>query len=187
MDGALGWISAVAEWFGQFVPRWVVVPTTHGAVKFVRGSRVVLLGPGLHFYWPLVTIFVLHPVAEQTTDLAAQTITTGDGRAALVRAVIAYEIENLETLIARNFDPDDTIKDIAAGVLHDVCSSYATWGEFYDAARDKRRLARILLNDATTALRPYGVRVLRMSLLDLALCRVYRVVQATDTATITHG
>ena len=95
MDGALGWISAVAEWFGQFVPRWVVVPTTHGAVKFVRGSRVVLLGPGLHFYWPLVTIFVLHPVAEQTTDLAAQTITTGDGRPALVRAVIAYEIEKV--------------------------------------------------------------------------------------------
>ena len=134
MDGALGWISAVAEWFGQFVPRWVVVPTTHGAVKFVRGSRVVLLGPGLHFYWPLVTIFVLHPVAEQTTDLAAQTITTGDGRPALVRAVIAYEIENLETLIARNFDPDDTITlgrygstEEMANTVGFLCSSQASF------------------------------------------------------------
>lgn len=187
MEGALGWISAIAEWVGQFIPRWVVVPATHGAVKFVRGSQVVNLGPGVHFYWPLVTVFVLHPVAEQTTDLPAQTITTGDGRSALVRGMVAYEVDDLEALIARNFDPDDSIRDIAGGVIHDVCAQYATWGEFYDAARDRRKLSRTLLAETAAALKPYGVKVLRVSLLDLALCRVYRVVAATDSASVVRG
>lgn len=187
MEGALGWISAIAEWVGQFIPRWVVVPTTHGAVKFVSGQRVVKLGPGVHFYWPAVTVFVLHPIAEQTTDLPAQTITTGDGRSVLVRGMVAYAIDDLEMLIANNFDPDDSIRDIVAGVIHDVCAQYETWGDFYEAARDRRKLPRTLLAEAASALRPYGVKVLRVSLLDVAVCRVYRVVAATDTANVIRG
>jgi len=184
MEGALGWISAVADWVGQFIPRWVIVPTTHAAIKFVKGSTVVKLGAGLHFYWPLTTQFVIHPVVRQANDLRAQTIVTTDHRTAVVAGLIVFEVADAEKLLAQTFDPDETIRDVAVSAIHDVCIQYA-WPDLHASARSGA-LDRQLLKEARRHLDRYGVRVLKMTLTDMAPCRVYRVVQASDATTSTH-
>jgi regulator of protease activity HflC (stomatin/prohibitin superfamily) len=178
MEGALAWVSEIARWVGQFVPRWVIVDTTHGAVKFVRGSKVVALGPGWHLYWPLTTNFTLYPTARQAADLRTQTVVTRDGRSIAVGGLIIYEISDIELIVAHTFDPDQTIKDISMTVVHDVCCQ-KTWDEI-TAAQRTGELDREMRREAKKQLDSYGVRVLKTMLTDLAPCRVLRLVSSVS-------
>ncbi len=175
MEGALAWISQLVAWIGQFIPRWIIVPPTHGAVKFVKGSRVVKLGCGIHWYWPVMTQFELHPTARQAIDLRTQTIVTADDRVIAVGGLIVCEISDVEAILARTFDPDQTIKDISMGVLHDVLCS-KTWADI-KAEQQSGALDRELRREVKKQLDDYGVKVLRTTLTDLAPCRVIKLLQ----------
>lgn len=172
--GAFDWISNIVAWFGQWIPRWQIVRTTHGMVKFIWGKKVQTLGPGWHVYWPFSTDIVIYPTARQAVNLANQTISTKDGKTAMVGGMLVYEVHDLEALIAHTFDPDDTVKDIAAAALHDACCT-KTWDELQEGQRSGR-LDTELRNEMKKGLAKYGVTVLRTTLTELALCRVLKLV-----------
>lgn len=178
MESALGWLGAIMDWIGQFIPRIEILPTTDGAVKFVRGSRVVPIGAGLHVYWPLTTKFIRLAVATQTLDLRPQKLTTADDKTVIVGGLISYEIEDIKKALADTWNVDATIKDASLRAVTRTVLSLS-WDELKSKAR-KGTLDTILRNEARKALEPYGVRVLEMSLTDLATTRVYSLVQATN-------
>jgi regulator of protease activity HflC (stomatin/prohibitin superfamily) len=178
MDSALAWVGQIAEWLGRFVPRLLLLNTTEGAVKFVRGSRPVLLTPGLHFYWPLVTEVKAWVVARQSVNLPTQTVTTRDGKVIAVGGLLIFRIEDAMPLIAHTWNADQTIRDISAGVFHAVCSQ-AEWGELQMASHDGT-LNRTLKKELRRRLSRFGVRVLDALLTDLAPCRVLKVIQTTS-------
>jgi regulator of protease activity HflC (stomatin/prohibitin superfamily) len=178
MDSALAWIGHLAEWFGRLLPRWIILNTTEGAVKFVGGSRPVPLGPGIHWYWPARTEIKSWVVARQSVNLPAQTITTKDGKVIAVGGVIIFRIEDALELIAHVYNPDETIRDLAAGVIHDVCSQ-SEWGELQMAIQSGA-LNRELRRGMRKKLTPFGVRVLASTLTDFAPCRVLKVLQSTS-------
>jgi regulator of protease activity HflC (stomatin/prohibitin superfamily) len=95
MEGALAWIGQLAEWIGRFFPRWQIVTSTHGGVKFVRGARVVPLAPGMHWFWPLTTELLLYPTARQAVDLRSQTFVTADNKTIAVGGLIVYEVKDI--------------------------------------------------------------------------------------------
>lgn len=176
MDSALAWIGQIAAWIGQFIPRWQIVDTTRGAVKFVRGSRVVKLGPGLHWFWPVLTDFHVYPTARQAVDLRAQTFVTEDDKTIVVGGLIVYEIEDIEKILAHTYDPEETIRDITLSAIHDVCCQMS-WDEL---KREQRRgtLDTKLRRESQKGLIDYGVKVLKTTLTDLAPCRVLKLVQS---------
>jgi regulator of protease activity HflC (stomatin/prohibitin superfamily) len=179
MDAAFAWLSDLVSWLGQFFPRWTILKTTHGGVKFVRGSRVVKCGPGIHWYWPATTVFEEHPTARQSVNLKSQTITTLDGKTVIVGGLIVFEIHDIEAILAHTWDPDETIADITLGAIHDVCSARA-WSDIQEQQRSGL-LDRDLRREARKVLDTYGVRVLRLTLTDLAQARVLKIVQATTS------
>ena len=120
VGGALTWLSEIIQWLGEFIPRWIIIRTTHGGVKFVRGKRVVVLYPGIRWYWPIVTELITYPTARQTTPLRAQTLTTIDGKVVAVGGMIVYEIEDIEKLLAHSYDADQTIEDLALTAISAV-------------------------------------------------------------------
>lgn len=191
MDGALAWISQIASWIGQFVPRWHVLEPTQAAVKMI-GRRLrywradlpdlVTQRRGVVVWWPALTAIVIYPVARQGNDLRAQTIVTRDERTFTVAGMIVYEIEDVEKIVAQTFDPDDTIRDIALTAIHDACIQHTAdtlMGGARDGSLDKEMRA-----EAQKALRPYGVKVIKLTLTDLAPCRVYRLVMSVPTERI---
>src|SRR5216684_1090213 len=103
MESALAWIGKLAEWIGAFVPRWIILDTTYGGVKYVGGKRPVALGPGIHWYWPARTTTDLYPTARQTDDLRSQTVVTADDRAIVVGAQITYEVSDIMKLLPTTF------------------------------------------------------------------------------------
>lgn len=169
------WISDAVGWVGQFIPRWRIVETTRGAVKFVRGSKVVVLGPGWHVYWPVMTLFEDYPTARQGVALRAQTLVTTDDKVIAVGGLIVYEIRDLEAIVAHTFDPDETIRDITLSAIHDVCCR-KTWDEL-KAGQRSGRLDVELRQEAAKGLGSYGVKVLKVTLTDLAPCRVLKLIQ----------
>jgi regulator of protease activity HflC (stomatin/prohibitin superfamily) len=171
---AFVWLSDLIKWFGEFFPRWRIVNTTKGAVKWVWGKRVVKLGPGWHVYWPFSTQFQMYPTARQATDLRPQVVTTADNRTVLVGGLITYEIVDIEAILARTYDPEETIADIALTAFHSVCCR-KTWAELRDG-QTSGMLDKEIRFVARKFLGPYGVRVLKTSLTDLAPTQVMKLV-----------
>lgn len=178
MDQALGWIGAIIEWFGQFFPRWRVVPTTHGWVKWVKGSTVKSGGAQIVFWWPAVTEIKVYPVVRQALDLRPQTISTKDDKPILVGGLITYRIFDIEKALAETWDVDETIKDSALTAIHRVVSKM-TWAELKDAEQQDL-LDQKLRAAARKVLEPFGVRVMKMSITDMAPTRVLKLAMSTD-------
>lgn len=183
MESAFAWIGNIAAWFGQWVPRWEIVRTTHGAIKFVWGKEIVVLGPGWHVYWPFSTDFVVYPTARQADNLSNQTMVTKpdaahpDGKTILVGGMIVYEVHDLAALIAHTFDPDATIREIAAAAVHDVCAS-KTWNELQEG-QQSGKLDTELKNEMKKGLSKFGVTVLRTTLTELSPCRALKLVSGS--------
>jgi regulator of protease activity HflC (stomatin/prohibitin superfamily) len=178
MESAFAWLGSVMEWIGAFIPRVEILPTTDGAVKFVRGHKIVPLGPGLHVYWPLTTKFTRLAVVQQTLDLRPQKLITKDDRTVVVSGIISYEIGDIKKALADTWNVDATIKDaVLRATTRTVLA--LTFEELKEKAR-KGTLDTILRNEARKALEQYGVNVIEMSLADFAPTRVYSLVQATN-------
>lgn len=175
MESALAWIGQIMEWIGRFFPRWVILDTTEGAVKFVHGSKAIALGSGIHWYWPLVTTLQQYPTARQADNLRTQTIVTMDDKVIVVGGMLVYEVADIEKLLAHTHNAATTVTDIALTAVHDVCCQLS----WEDLKQEQRRgtLDTKLKNTTQKALNEYGVKVIKTMLTDLAPCRVVKLMQ----------
>jgi regulator of protease activity HflC (stomatin/prohibitin superfamily) len=179
MNGALEWIGQLIEWVGKFIPRWVIMDTTEGGVKFVCGKNAKGIGPGIHWYWPLVTTIVMYPTARQADNLRSQTMVTQDDRVIVVEGMIVYSVTDVLTLLSTSHSAATTIKDIALTAVHDVCCNMS----LTELMSENRRgtLDTKLKNAAQKVLASYGVKVEKMMLIELAPCRVLKLIQTTSS------
>ena len=115
MEAAFAWLGEIINWVGRWIPRLTIVTTTEGWVKFVRGKRVVSGSAGLVWHWPLITALQVFPVARDSINCKAQTITTPSGETILIEAVVIYEITDIEKLVAHTTSPTLTIEDVTLG------------------------------------------------------------------------
>ena len=178
MGNALAWIGQIFDWFGRFIPRWVIYDTTEGAVKFVRGYKTTALGPGIHWYWPVTTRISEYPTAFQADRLQTQTLVTTDDKVIIVGAMISYSVTDILPLVAGTHYAQTTVKNLAMTAVHDVCCRMS-WEELKGEQR-KGTLDTKLRNMAQRALVKYGVKVEQLTLIDLAPTRVLKLMQSTS-------
>lgn len=178
MDNAFAWIGQIADWLGKFFPRWFILDTTEGAIKYVRG-RPTFCQPGMvHWFWPVTTSLVVYPVARQTDRLETQTIETTDGKTFIVAGTITYLVHDLMALVTTTHSPSTTVIELAASAIHDICCDYA-W-DVLQLKQRKGTLKTELKNEAQKQLKDYGVTVLKVQLTSLARARVFKVSQSTS-------
>lgn len=178
MDSALAWIGQIAEWLGRFIPRREIVDVTEGGVKFVRGNEPKYCGPGIHWYWPWMSTWFAYPTARQADRLQTQTMTTEDGKVIIVGGMIVYAVEDLLQLATTTYLPEKAVKDISLTAIHDVVCNM-TWDDLQQQQR-KGTLDTKLKNAAQRQLSDYGVKVIKLMLIDLAPTRVLRLSQSTS-------
>lgn len=179
MENAFAWLREIAEWLGRFIPRWVVLDTTEGAIKYKGGRVPVTCKAGIHFYWPVRSTFVTFPTARQTDRLETQTMETSDGITFIVSGTLTHEIEDLGLLIPYTYSASATIIDLAMTAIHDICSD-ETWANLNDR-KQRRSLKTALKNAAQDQLKEYGVKVHKLQINSLARCRVLKISQSTAT------
>lgn len=178
MESALAWIGQIAEWIGKFFPRWIVMPVNMGGVKYVGGSRVVAMGPGIHWYWPARTVIDTYPTARQTDNLPSQNLMTADHKVIGVGALVIYDVSDVARLLSTTHSAQRTIQDIALAAIHGVCCDM-TLSALHEEQR-RGTLDTKLKNAAKRQLEDYGVRVLKVQLTDFSPSRVLRLVQSTQ-------
>lgn len=178
MDSAFIWLREIAEWLGRFVPKWIILDTTEGAIKYVKGKRIVMCGPGVHWHWPITTTWQAYPTAQQTDRLETQTMVTTDGKTFIVAGTITYWVTDLSLLLPVVHMATRNTVDLSMVALHDVCCEMS-WEELQSENR-RGTLKTKLKNAAQKQLEEYGVKVKRFQLNTLAPCRVLKISQSTS-------
>lgn len=174
MGEAFNWLGWLAESVLSLVPRIVIVRATHGGVKWRRGKHVMLMEPGLHIYWPIVTDYCVIVTARQTLNLVTQVLTTRDSRKIAVGVVVVYRIADVVLAIGKvNWDVDTTISDIAQAAVVSVIAS-REYNELLEML-GSGQLGELLTRATKAELRKYGVSVRQCKPTDFAECRVYKL------------
>lgn len=186
MEGAFAWIGWLMEWFARWIPRIVIVRSTHAGVRFKHGSKPSPLLPGLRVYWPLVTEIEVIPTARQTHNLPTQALLTSDGKKVVVSGVVVYAINDVVATIARNWDVSDTLNDISMVAITKIVTTHTLeylLQHLTDEVQDK------LTHETRRRLRRYGVSVYWTALTDFSECFVVKNITSGGQASaiITHN
>ena len=181
MEAAFAWLGQIFDSILLLVPRIVIVRATHSGVKWRYGKNVISLGPGLHFFWPLVSEVMLTVVARQTNTPPKQILTTKDGKKVTVGIIVVYRIRNIEQAIGRiNWDVDATVNDIAQAAVVSVIAS-RTYQEILDLIAVDG-LNEFLREAAREDLHQFGVSVSQCKLIDFSNCEVLKLVFDTPVS-----
>lgn len=184
MEGALAWLGHIIEWFGSLIPRLRVVRSTHGGVRFRHGKDAQPIKPGLRVYWPIVTELDILPVVRQTHNLPSQSLTTKDDKTIVVSGVVVYEIRDVVSALAKNWDISDTINDITMCAITQVITSH-------DYAYILENITGSVQNDLTHVtrrkLKSYGIRVYRTALTDFSRALVIKNLGTPSMAVPMHN
>lgn len=92
----------------------------------------------------------------------------------IVAGVLVYEITDVLAAVATTYEPEETAKTIVLAAVHDVCTQY-TWDELQNHIQSGG-LAREMKTEAKKDLDKYGVKVLNLTITDLAPCRVIKLI-----------
>lgn len=184
---AFEWIGQVFEAILKIFPRVFVIRATCGGVKWVWGSKVKALYPGIHIYFPLVTEVEVVVVARQTLAIPDQVLATKDGKKVVVKTLVVYKIADVVRAIGKmNWDVDTTINDMTQAAVVSVIATH-TYDEIMCSIADKS-LTKALTHEVRKELRQFGVHVTSCKLVDFADCKVYKLMtsQANSSGLPTH-
>lgn len=182
MSAAFAWIGKIAEFFGSFFPRIVVVQTTHRSVKYVFGWKVVLLNPGVHLYWPIVTSIETCAVVRQVLNLKSQILETKDGETVVAGGLLVYEIEDAVIFLADNENAYETIDDVATAAIRKVVVA----ATLQDLRANRARVDERITRETQKLLSAFGVKVEYARLTDFAKVRAYHLSGGPLTHVETH-
>jgi regulator of protease activity HflC (stomatin/prohibitin superfamily) len=194
VEGALAWIGQIMEWIGRWFPRWSLLDTTEGAVKFEGfflpqklrvwcggydgAMRTTVLGPGMHWFWPVTTSFQVYPTEYQTDNLPSQTIETADGKTITVSGMITYRITDLGKLLPRTHSALKLVQVLTLAAVHATMCKFTF--EQLSVEQRKGTLNTKLRNAAQKPLEEFGVKVEDCMLTDLTRSKVFRLIQSTQ-------
>lgn len=170
--GALSWLSELAQWFGKWVPRLVLIRATEGAVKFLPGGKTKEYGPGLLLYWPLTTEIQQYPVVRQVLRLSPQTLMTEDGVSVVAAGILTYTVTDLHTFLVENFDAEHSLDDISQTAIRSAIVTH----DFEEIQNDRKNWDRTLTLAGRSALRQFGVKVEALRITTFAKARVLNLI-----------
>ena len=178
MEAALGWIGELIGWFAAWIPRLEIILATERGVKFVRGKKVVQIGPGLRWYWPAMTEIKTCHVNRQALLLDPLTLTTKDQKSVIAGGIVVYTIDDVEKYLVENYDADEAIEDVASSTLKEAITTHS----FEDLCEIGPDLDKLLTRLVRSSLRSYGVKVEYARMRDFAATRVISLVGSSGNA-----
>ena len=173
------WINDIVQVIFSFVPRILIVRATHGGLKWVLGSRVKELKPGIYFWWPLTTEICVLPTARQTLNTRTQALMSNDLKEVVAGGVVVYSIHDIVMAIGqRNWDVDTTVKDITQAAIVEVITK---WGIQDLMNNISGKVKEELTQTCRKELRQFGVYVHKVALTDYSTCKAFNVMGTGGT------
>ena len=161
-------IEVVAGIWNQIVPCQVVNHYNKG-VMLRLGKFKKAIEPGFHWKIPFADQIIDHTVVATTMELSSQSLTTKDEKNIVVRGVVKYKINDIETFLLDVYDAVDAISDMTMGTIKKVITS-KTWEECKDDSIDD-----LITKKARVEAKKWGIEIISVTLTDLGVIRSIRL------------
>lgn len=96
---------------------WVTITPWERGLRVRLGSRIAMLGPGIHLRVPIVDRVYRQSVRRRSAIQPAQTLITRDGKPLTVAVTITYQIADLRLLYDTLHHPEGTLQAIVLGAV----------------------------------------------------------------------
>jgi len=124
-DRIMDWIEYTIAYF-QFL---FVIDQYDMAVVLRFGKYNRTVGPGLHLIYPFGIEEEMYDTVVRTTSyLETQTVTTSDGKAVNITAILVYKIGNIKRWLLEVDDAEDALHDMTYGIISELAET-KTWAE----------------------------------------------------------
>lgn len=155
---AFSFLNDVAQWFGQWMPKWALLQPDEGGIKYKPEGEIVLLTPGeIYWYWPVTSNVVTIDTRRQALAFG-QRLTTKDGYAVQLNTVIVFTIWDVKKALVDTKDFEQTISEVAQKLtIRPIMSR--TFGETCEDMGQSNEMRNEITRGARTLLQDYGIEV----------------------------
>ena len=166
MTAALAWLNDLVQWIGRWIPRLVLIHTTHRGVRFGPRGGAHLVGPGLVLFWPITHDLLQVPVTTQSIQLCGQILPAGEHDGFVPRVVVCTL--NIQFSLSDPVKASTRVLSFHALVANRAQSLAAKhWPGSY--ARDDRAWVTNAQEQLTTEMQEYGIAVHSLELASIGL------------------
>jgi len=166
-------LSQIFQAILSLIPRLLIIRATHSGIKWRRGHTAIEIGPGLHWYWPLVSEVELVVAARQTLNTPSQALLTLDKKQVTVGGVVVYAIDDVVKAYGKeNWDVDSTINDITQAAIVRIIARH-NLDHLLKNLCDS--VERELTEECERELQPFGLKVYRAAFTDFTTSRMLKL------------
>jgi regulator of protease activity HflC (stomatin/prohibitin superfamily) len=160
----------IKTWVIDLIPRPLIVRTTHGGVRFVKGKKVKKIDPGFYFYWPFITEVVIYPTARQTAKLSEQCFQDKDGNPIVVRPILVYEVPDVAKALTTIPEIDEAVEDMSLATIKNFVMG--------KSAKEISDMYKSIDSELTVTCRrklaPFGIKIVNVFLSDCTPAKVIK-------------
>lgn len=127
-------------------------------------------GKGFHLKFPFIDKPQTYTVVSTTEKTEPQTILTKDMVSVTVKAIIKYDIDDVEAVLTAIYDSINALQDITQGHIANEINKL-TYQECSNTAELSNTITKKVRNDA----KKYGINVLQITLTNFVQTRNYRL------------
>ena len=151
---------------------WRVIQPDEGGVRTFCGKNPVVLGPGLHFVWPIVGDISVTVCTEAVIDVRGQSLTTKDQVMVCVGLSVAYEVLDAYRAIYKVQDRDESLANESLRCVDEYVNAH-TLAECLDAAPMTAAVTKAMRDVVTQR---WGVKIHRIGRSDFGKHRAIRLI-----------
>lgn len=171
----LNWIPAFFEKATAWCPRMLLIAPTHRLVKWSKCGEPTLRGPGLEWYWPLVTEVEIVDTRWVTSLMYTQSITMSDGTTVSAKALTVWRVSDPVRCESTNQDGADRAGELTMAAVASVLAT--------GTKKDLKKIANLNLSltEKTRALlSECGIEVQECRFTELVISPAVRLIQETN-------
>ena len=153
--------------FGMDMLPFVIVEQWNGSVQLRFGKFIKVLYPGIHFKIPFFDSVIETPVITQSVNLPSQTLTTLDDESIVLKSIIRYKVNNIQTYLLSVMHANDVLIDTTQGIIRDVVER-TTWNDLVD-------VNETITNEVKEYVVRWGIEVEAVTITDLGIVKSFRI------------
>lgn len=163
----------LSQFFGLF-QFWVVIDEYERGVLLTLGKRrkwrTAVLQPGFHFVIPFnIDSVYVDNIVPSLMNLGQQSLTTADGKAVVITAVIMWSILDIEKILIEVEDADSALEEAASGIIGESVEQ-TPWDDLHGTD-----FAETVTDEITEQVKLWGIRIHSVRLKDLTLAPSLRL------------
>lgn len=168
-DRLIEWLISIIDLF--FFVR--VVDTWEAGVVLRLGHFHRNAGPGWHFVAPFkIERLITTHTNRSTTRLDPQSLTTADGVAVVISAVVTWRVTSARKVLLECDGHQQVMLDSSTGVLAEFVTG-VTWADLVT-----EEFRRTITSAVAQKAKKWGIKVIQVQLCDVTRCRSLRLFSA---------